>query len=70
MNRTRCRLWLSLAADSHQPFTVSLGACNIESGDSLLGLGPECVRDVKASSGGFDLVLANPPYRPLPTYKP
>ena len=62
VNRTRCRLWLSLAADSHQPFTVSLGAFNIESGDSLLGLEPECVRDVKASSGGFDLVLANPPY--------
>jgi len=62
VNRTRCRLWLSLAADSHQPITVSLEAFNIKSGDSLLGLEPECVRDVKASSGGFDLVLANPPY--------
>lgn len=62
VDRTLCRLWLSLAADSVQPFTVSLEAFNIESGDSLLGTEPQCVHDVKASSDGFDLVLANPPY--------
>lgn len=62
VTRTICRLWLSLAAESSHPFSVSSDLFNIESGDSLLGLEPQCVRDVKASNDGFDLVLANPPY--------
>ncbi|MCH1442449.1 MAG: N-6 DNA methylase, partial [Candidatus Poseidoniaceae archaeon] len=62
VHRTRCRLWLSLATDSSLPFTVLDEEFNLESGDSLLGLGPKCVQGVLAEDGGFDLVLANPPY--------
>ena len=62
VHRTKCRLWLSLATDSPKPFSVSRDEFNLETGDSLLGLGPQCVQDVLANDGGFDLVLANPPY--------
>ena len=62
VNRTVCRLWLSLAAESPHPFSASSESFNIQSGDSLLGIEPQYVSDVKASNGGFDLVLANPPY--------
>ena len=62
VHRTMCRLWLSLATDSSLPFTVLHEEFNLESGDSLLGLGPKYVQEVLAEEGGFDLVLANPPY--------
>ena len=62
VHRTMCRLWLSLATDSSLPFTVLHEEFNLESGDSLLGFGPKYVQEVLAEEGGFDLVLANPPY--------
>ena len=62
VHRTMCRLWLSLATDSSLPFAALREEFNLESGDSLLGLGPKCVQEVLANAGGFDLVLANPPY--------
>lgn len=62
VTRTMCRLWLSLATDSVNPLTTSSEIFNLEAMDSLLGPGPKCVQDVQSTNGGFDLVLANPPY--------
>ena len=62
VTRTMCRLWLSLATDLVNPLTISSDIFNLEAMDSLLGLGPKCVQDVQSTNGGFDLVLANPPY--------
>lgn len=62
VDRTMCRLWLSLATDSSHPFSMPRDEFNLEAGDSLLGLGPQGIQDVLAKHGGFDLVLANPPY--------
>lgn len=62
VTRTMCRLWLSLATDSVNPPDIPTEIFNLEAMDSLLGTGPKFVEDVCSLHGGFDLVLANPPY--------
>ena len=54
-NIAKLRLWLSLAVEADQPLPLPKLDFKIETGDSLLGLRA-------GKQGGFDIVLANPPY--------
>ena len=57
------RLWLSLAADAEEPIGLRNLDFKIATGDALLADWPSRFPEAFADQrGGFDIVLANPPY--------